>query len=169
MRAMKARPRKTPRQRRCASVMMRTTVKSTRMVKRCTGRRRQSLQLRMRMRLTKRLVLQLQLMPHLHLQPLKTLKLPPPPPPLVRSPPPPMRLLSLRAQLQVFLASTSTDESITDEELVQLLRSRAEAKSRRDFAGADAIRSELEAKGIKIVDARASGMVGTWTDRNGRR
>lgn len=65
--------------------------------------------------------------------------------------------------------STSTDESITDEELVQLLRSRAEAKSRRDFAGADAIRSELEAKGIKIVDARASGMVGTWTDRNGRR
>ena len=58
---------------------------------------------------------------------------------------------------------------LTNEQLAHLLQSRAEAKARRDFAAADAIRGQLEGYGIKINDARQPGMIGTWTAADGRR
>ena len=58
---------------------------------------------------------------------------------------------------------------ITDDELVQLLQQRAAAKAGRDFSSADYIRAQLEQRGIKIHDARAQGMLGTWTSSDGRR
>ena len=58
---------------------------------------------------------------------------------------------------------------ITDEELANLLRSRGEAKARRDFGAADMIRAQLETYGIKVVDARTTGSLGTWTDSTGRK
>ena len=45
--------------------------------------------------------------------------------------------------------------TISNADLVAQLRARAEAKNRRDFPTADAIRSALEAHGIKITDVRA--------------
>ena len=58
---------------------------------------------------------------------------------------------------------------LSDDQLVGLLRERAEAKSQRDFANSDRIRMQLEQYGIKIIDARQTGMMGTWTAADGRR
>jgi hypothetical protein len=60
-------------------------------------------------------------------------------------------------------------QALTDELLAQLLRERAEAKTRRDFVASDQIRLRLEALGVKIMDARSPGMVGTWQALDGRR
>ena len=60
--------------------------------------------------------------------------------------------------------------AVGDEELASLLKARSDAKARRDFATADSIRSDLEQRGIKLVDARTPGMVGTWVEeKTGRR
>ena len=59
--------------------------------------------------------------------------------------------------------------SITDEELVSLLRQRAEAKMNRDYTTSDRVRATLENAGVKIHDARQAGMVGTWDAIDGRR
>ena len=59
--------------------------------------------------------------------------------------------------------------SITDDELANLLRMRGEAKARRDFNAADTLRAQLESYGIKVVDARSHGSLGTWTDSTGRK
>ena len=58
---------------------------------------------------------------------------------------------------------------LTNEQLAHLLQSRAEAKARRDFAAADAIRGQLDGYGIKIIDGRQPGMIGTWAAADGRR
>ena len=58
---------------------------------------------------------------------------------------------------------------LSDEELVNLLKARAEAKSRRDFPTSDEIRVKLEGYGIKINDARQAGQMGTWSSADGRR
>ncbi|KOO35425.1 hypothetical protein Ctob_015656, partial [Chrysochromulina tobinii] len=58
---------------------------------------------------------------------------------------------------------------LTNEQLAHLLQSRAEAKARRDFAAADAIWGQLDGYGIKIIDGRQPGMIGTWAAADGRR
>lgn len=66
-------------------------------------------------------------------------------------------------------APAAPQPTLDDEKIAALLRERTDAKARRDFAQADALRATLEQHGIKINDARQLGMVGTWTDSNGRR
>ena len=83
---------------------------------------------------------------------------PPPPPP---APPPGADATTG--------GSAAAPAALKDDELVDLLKKRLDAKTRRDYASSDAIRLQLEQFGIKINDARAQGLVGTWTASDGRR
>ena len=52
---------------------------------------------------------------------------------------------------------------ISNEELVEMLRERAQAKVTRDYAKSDEIRTKLEALGVKVHDATKS-----WSSSDGR-
>ena len=75
---------------------------------------------------------------------------PPPPPP---APPPPPGADAITG---------AAGPLPSDEELKALFTQRLAAKARRDFDQSDAIRMQLEARGISVHDARAAGLVGTW-------
>ena len=85
----------------------------------------------------------------------------------LRTPPRPRRPRARSPPLPP--SAPAAQPTLDDEKIAALLRERTDAKARRDFAQADALRATLEQHGIKINDARQLGMVGTWTDSNGRR
>ena len=66
-------------------------------------------------------------------------------------------------------APAPTLGGLSDEELAHQLQARADAKNRRDFTTSDSIRMQLEQRGIRIVDGRSAGGMGTWTSVDGRR
>ena len=66
-------------------------------------------------------------------------------------------------------APAPTPGGLSDEELARQLQARADAKNRRDFTTSDSIRMQLEQHGIRIVDGRSAGGMGTWSSADGRR
>ena len=59
-------------------------------------------------------------------------------------------------------------DGISNEELVDLLAKRTEAKRMRDFATSDNIRTSLEARGVHITDAKGQTQLGRWVALDGR-
>ena len=51
-------------------------------------------------------------------------------------------------------ARAAAEGDITDEEIEALIAKRQEAKKAKDYAGADAVRDELKAKGVVLEDTR---------------
>ena len=65
-------------------------------------------------------------------------------------------------------AAGQAGDAISDEELVELLKQRVEAKRMRDFATSDTIRTTLEGRGVHITDAKGQTQVGRWVALDGR-
>ena len=65
-------------------------------------------------------------------------------------------------------AAGQAGDAISNEELVELLKQRVEAKRMRDFATSDSIRTTLEGRGIHITDAKGQTQLGRWVALDGR-
>ena len=65
-------------------------------------------------------------------------------------------------------ATGQAGDAISNEELVELLKQRVEAKRMRDFVTSDTIRTTLEARGVHITDAKGQTQVGRWVALDGR-
>ena len=65
-------------------------------------------------------------------------------------------------------AAEQAGDAISNEELVDLLKQRVEAKRMRDFVTSDTIRTTLEARGVHITDAKGQTQVGRWVALDGR-
>ena len=65
-------------------------------------------------------------------------------------------------------AAGQAGDAISNEELVELLKQRVEAKRMRDFATSDNIRTTLEGRGIHITDAKGQTQLGRWVALDGR-
>ena len=67
-----------------------------------------------------------------------------------------------------FSQSIAFRPRLSNEELVELLKQRVEAKRMRDFATSDSIRTTLEGRGIHITDAKGQTQLGRWVALDGR-
>ena len=65
-------------------------------------------------------------------------------------------------------AAGQVGEAISNDELVELLKQRTEAKRMRDFVTSDTIRTSLEARGVHITDAKGTTQLGRWVATDGR-
>ena len=65
-------------------------------------------------------------------------------------------------------AAGQAGDAISNEELIELLKQRVEAKRMRDFATSDSIRTTLEGRGIHITDAKGQTQLGRWVALDGR-
>ena len=62
----------------------------------------------------------------------------------------------------------AADDAISNDEIVELLKQRVEAKRMRDFVTSDTIRTTLEGRGVHITDAKGQTQVGRWVALDGR-